>query len=135
MRSILIVGAGQCGLLLLHGDDASSSDANADLAAAAGFRTVVSNQARRGWLPTRRDLFAAARREAEWIYFLENDIETLRAFPSPTAVFLRRRMHCPGCYMSGFMTLAEAASSYGIAPDDLLAEIRAVGADASITGK
>lgn len=61
--------------------------------------------------------------------------ETLRAFPSATAVFLRRRMHCPGCYMSGFMTLAEAASSYGIAPDDLLAEIRAVGADASITGK
>lgn len=56
--------------------------------------------------------------------------ETLRTFPSATAVFLRRRMHCPGCHMAGFMTLAEAARTYGIAADELLADIRAASTDA-----
>ncbi|HMA14475.1 MAG: DUF1858 domain-containing protein [Bacteroidota bacterium] len=50
---------------------------------------------------------------------------TMRAFPATTAVFLRRRMHCPGCHMAGFMTVREAAASYGLAADDLLAELRA----------
>ena len=51
--------------------------------------------------------------------------ETLRAFPATTAVFLRRRMHCPGCHMAAFMTLREAAASYGVATEDLLADLRA----------
>lgn len=50
--------------------------------------------------------------------------ETMRAFPGTTAVFLRRRMHCPGCFMAGFMTVREAAASYGLATDDLLAELQ-----------
>ena len=51
--------------------------------------------------------------------------DTLRAFPATTAVFLRRHMHCPGCHMASFMTLREAAASYGIAAEDLLADLRA----------
>ena len=51
--------------------------------------------------------------------------EIMRAFPATTAVFLRRRMHCPGCHMAAFMTVREAAASYGLAADDLLAELRA----------
>ena len=51
--------------------------------------------------------------------------ETMRSFPATTAVFLRRRMHCPGCHMAGFMTVREAAASYGLPADDLLADLRA----------
>jgi hybrid cluster-associated redox disulfide protein len=51
--------------------------------------------------------------------------ETMRAFPATTAVFLRRRMHCPGCHMAAFMTLREAAATYDIAAEDLLADLRA----------
>lgn len=47
--------------------------------------------------------------------------------PGALAVFLRRGMHCPGCRMAPFMTLAEAAASYGLMADDLVAELRAAG--------
>lgn len=47
--------------------------------------------------------------------------------PGALAVFLRRGMHCPGCRMAPFMTLAEAAASYGLVADDLVAELRAAG--------
>jgi len=50
--------------------------------------------------------------------------ETMRAFPGTTAVFLHRRMHCPGCHMAAFMTIAEAAASYGLAADDLVKDLR-----------
>lgn len=50
--------------------------------------------------------------------------ETLRAYPGATTVFLQRRMHCPGCPMAAFMTIAEAAASYGLAADDLVEELR-----------
>ena len=50
--------------------------------------------------------------------------DALRAFPGATAVFLQRRMHCPGCPMAAFMTIAEAAASYGLTADDLLEELR-----------
>jgi hybrid cluster-associated redox disulfide protein len=51
--------------------------------------------------------------------------ETMRAFPATTAVFLRRRMHCPGCHMAAFMTVREAAGTYDIVAEDLLADLRA----------
>jgi hypothetical protein len=67
---------------LWHADDASTSDRNMNLAASYGFRTVVQNATRLGWLETRRALFtAAARQRAKWVLFLENDIESLRPFP------------------------------------------------------
>jgi hybrid cluster-associated redox disulfide protein len=47
--------------------------------------------------------------------------------PATLAVFLRRGMHCPGCRMAPFMTLAEAAASYGLVADDLVAELRSAG--------
>jgi hybrid cluster-associated redox disulfide protein len=49
----------------------------------------------------------------------------MRAFPATTAVFLRRRMHCPGCHMAAFMTVREAAGTYDIVAEDLLADLRA----------
>jgi hybrid cluster-associated redox disulfide protein len=50
--------------------------------------------------------------------------ETMRAHPATTAVFLRRRMHCPGCHMSAFMTVRAAAANYGLCIDELVAELR-----------
>jgi hybrid cluster-associated redox disulfide protein len=40
-------------------------------------------------------------------------------------VFVRRRMACPGCAMAPFMTLAEAAASYGLDPQQLVSELEA----------
>ena len=44
--------------------------------------------------------------------------------PETIAVFLRRRMHCPGCVMSPFMTVGEAAESYLVDTHELVAELR-----------
>lgn len=55
--------------------------------------------------------------------------DTLCAFPGVARVFFERHMHCPGCRMASFMTIGEAAATYGIAADDLPAELqRAAGA-------
>jgi hybrid cluster-associated redox disulfide protein len=51
----------------------------------------------------------------------------LRDQPATLSVFLRRGMHCPGCRMAPFMTLGEAAATYGLKADDLIAELRAAG--------
>lgn len=51
--------------------------------------------------------------------------EVMDAHPETLAVFLRRRMHCPGCVMAPFMTLEEAAANYGAEPCELVAELRA----------
>lgn len=45
--------------------------------------------------------------------------------PATIAVFLRNRMHCPGCVMARFMTLAEAAESHGVDAARLLVELEA----------
>ena len=45
--------------------------------------------------------------------------------PGTVAVFVRCRMHCPGCAMSPFMTIAEAAASYRLDADALIEELRA----------
>lgn len=50
--------------------------------------------------------------------------ETMRAYPETLAVFLRRKMHCPGCRMASFMSLRDAAASYGFPVDDFVAELR-----------
>jgi len=49
--------------------------------------------------------------------------EVMRSHPGTTAVFLRRRMHCPGCHMSAFMTVRDAAASYDQSPDDLVRDL------------
>lgn len=48
----------------------------------------------------------------------------LDAWPSTREVFIRRRMACVGCDLAPFMTIAEAAVSYGIGPGDLERELR-----------
>jgi hybrid cluster-associated redox disulfide protein len=50
------------------------------------------------------------------------------AHPATIAVFLRRRMHCPGCAMSSLVTVAEAATSYAIETAGLLDDLRAAAA-------
>ncbi|HYH38683.1 MAG TPA: DUF1858 domain-containing protein [Azospirillum sp.] len=57
--------------------------------------------------------------------------EVLERWPQTLAVFLHRRMACPGCAMASFMTVAEAAACYGVPPAELLAELhRAIGGEA-----
>ena len=67
--------------ILLHGDDASTDGRIRPLVAGAGFKTVVQLEERKGWLRARTALIDAASRRASWIFFLENDCETLRPFP------------------------------------------------------
>lgn len=52
----------------------------------------------------------------------------LDAWPATRSVFIRRRMACVGCVLAPFMTIAEAAGAYGIAPDSLAAELQAAAA-------
>lgn len=51
--------------------------------------------------------------------------EILGAFPVTLSVFVKRRMHCPGCRMASFMTVAEAAANYGLDPQELAADLNA----------
>lgn len=77
--------------VLLHGDDASDCSLNAEMAQAHGFRTVVQNTSRLGWLESRIALFKrVAKLGLDWVLFLENDIETVRAFPWPLFDAMRR---------------------------------------------
>jgi hybrid cluster-associated redox disulfide protein len=54
--------------------------------------------------------------------------EVLRRHPAALPVFLQRRMHCPGCPMASFMTLAEAAAKYGQDDAELLGALRSAAA-------
>jgi hypothetical protein len=68
--------------VLLHGDDASIAPDNLELAAAAGFRTVIRNTGRRrGILALRTALIDAAAPLTKWALVLENDLESRRPFP------------------------------------------------------
>jgi len=75
---------------LLHADDASTDARVPALAADHGFRTVAQSTRRRGWLAMRLALFEAAAKQADWILFLENDIEWLRPFPWPLFDYVSR---------------------------------------------
>lgn len=50
--------------------------------------------------------------------------EVLERWPQTLAVFLHRRMACPGCAMAPFMTVGEAAECYGVPTAELLDELR-----------
>ncbi|WP_035693061.1 DUF1858 domain-containing protein [Azospirillum halopraeferens] len=58
--------------------------------------------------------------------------EALAAWPVLVPVFLHRRMACPGCAMAPFMTLREAAESYGVDADALVADLIAAAAGAAV---
>ncbi len=49
--------------------------------------------------------------------------EVMQRWPSTVAVFVRRRMACPGCALSPFITVAEAARAYRLTTADLLVEL------------
>jgi hybrid cluster-associated redox disulfide protein len=49
----------------------------------------------------------------------------LDTWPTTRTVFMARRMACVGCDLAPFMTVAEAAASYGIPADDLERDLRA----------
>jgi hybrid cluster-associated redox disulfide protein len=53
------------------------------------------------------------------------------AHPETVGVFVRRRMHCPGCAMAPFITIAEAAASYAVDLEDLVHELRVAAAKAA----
>ena len=57
--------------------------------------------------------------------------DVLRQFPTVARVFIDRRMHCVGCEVSRFESLASASRVYGLPLDALLADIRAAAAGAS----
>lgn len=68
--------------LLLHADDASGDDGTREIAAGAGFETVVATPHRMGIRVMRTALIREAEaRGVHWAMVLENDIVTLRPFP------------------------------------------------------
>jgi hybrid cluster-associated redox disulfide protein len=50
--------------------------------------------------------------------------DVVTRFPATARVFISRRMHCVGCEVSRFETLAGAAHIYHQALDPLLADLR-----------
>jgi hybrid cluster-associated redox disulfide protein len=48
----------------------------------------------------------------------------LDTWPSTRAVFIARRMACVGCDLAAFMTVAEAATAYGIPANELEQALR-----------
>lgn len=77
--------------LLLHADDASEDSRVGPLVRSYGFKTIVQNRTRAGWLQTRTKLIRLAARQSAWILNLENDIESVRPFPWSLFNFIRSR--------------------------------------------
>lgn len=40
-------------------------------------------------------------------------------------VFIRHRLHCPGCPAAAFHTLADACRAHGVSPEPVLADLAA----------
>lgn len=49
--------------------------------------------------------------------------DVLDRWPETIDVFLERRMSCPGCFMSCFDTLEDAAETYALDEDAFLREL------------
>ena len=49
--------------------------------------------------------------------------ELLATCPAAARVLVSHRMHCVGCDIARFDTIAEACVTYGVAVDDFFAEI------------
>ncbi len=49
----------------------------------------------------------------------------LNEHPETLSVFVRKRMHCPGCVMARLMTVSEAATNYRLDQDELIEELHA----------
>ena len=86
--------------VLLHGDDGSEDDTNTRIANDAGFTTILRTGERLGWRFSRPPLLDRAARFADWIFLLENDIESLRPFPWALFDYVRPdpRVYCLRLY-------------------------------------
>ncbi len=51
--------------------------------------------------------------------------EVVTRYPRTARVFIRRRMHCVGCEVSRFETIADACHIYGQPAEPFVAELRA----------
>ncbi|MBB5692370.1 DUF1858 domain-containing protein [Muricoccus pecuniae] len=51
--------------------------------------------------------------------------QVMRDWPATVPVFVRRHMHCVGCAVSPFHSVAEASAEYRLSLPDLLAELKA----------
>jgi hybrid cluster-associated redox disulfide protein len=51
--------------------------------------------------------------------------EVVQCWPATVRVFVRRRMHCVGCDVARFETVADACRIYGQPLEAVLAELRA----------
>lgn len=72
------------GMILLHGDDASTTNWNFEIAVAGGFETVYKNQTgeREGQIPALAAMWSTAyRRGATHILHLENDQKFVKPIP------------------------------------------------------
>jgi hybrid cluster-associated redox disulfide protein len=56
--------------------------------------------------------------------------EVLRKCPMAARILVSRRMHCVGCAIAPFETLADACDIYGVSLHDLLAELKATATSA-----
>jgi hybrid cluster-associated redox disulfide protein len=52
--------------------------------------------------------------------------DIVAAFPQTVLVFVRHGLHCPGCYIAPFHTLADTAREYEIAVAPLLRDLNLV---------
>jgi hybrid cluster-associated redox disulfide protein len=59
--------------------------------------------------------------------------DLLTAFPGAARVFVRRRMHCVGCDMARFETVAEVCRIYNQPLDVVLEELRRIAQDGART--
>ncbi len=51
--------------------------------------------------------------------------DIMRRWPATVDVFITQHMACPGCPMAPFVSLEEAAQSYGMDPGALIADLNA----------
>ncbi|HZR26682.1 MAG TPA: DUF1858 domain-containing protein [Vicinamibacterales bacterium] len=49
--------------------------------------------------------------------------EVLATYPAAARILVRHHMHCVGCDIAPFETIGEACVIYGVAVEDLFAEI------------
>jgi hybrid cluster-associated redox disulfide protein len=58
-------------------------------------------------------------------------LDVVERHPQAIPVFARHGLHCVGCYISAFHTIADTAREYGIHPESLLGDLNgAVAANA-----
>jgi hybrid cluster-associated redox disulfide protein len=49
--------------------------------------------------------------------------EIVKDHPATVLVFVRHGLHCPGCYMAPFHTIADSARAYAISVEPLVRDL------------